>query len=623
MKLIYIPILAAFVAATLSERSFTVDYEKDTFLMDGKPFRFISGSFHYFRALPGSWRHILRLMRAAGLNAVMTYIEWSTHEPTEGNYNWDGIANLEQFIQIAEEEDLYVILRPGPYICAERDMGGFPYWLLTKHPNVKLRTYDFDYLHEVQKWYGVLMPKIQNHLYGRGGPVIMVSIENEYGSFAACDGRYLSFLKNLTEQYIQNDAVLFTNDGPEQLPCGRIPGVLATLDFGTAGSPDNYWKKLRKYQPRGPLVNAEYYPGWLTHWMEPMSRVTAGPVVTQLRKMLSQGASVNFYMFFGGTNFAFTAGANDGGPGKFNTDVTSYDYDAPLDEAGDPTSKYYNLRDVILEFLPHPGLSVPGKLPKMKFPPVKMSSLGTLLSEQARRILSKYSVVSQKPLGFEALNQHSGLILYETQIPKDLRRDPQNLSVNNLHDRAYVHVDNKLIGVLSRENAIYSLPISLGVGTKLQLVVENQGRINYGIANDFKGILGAVTLDGHELLNWTMTGFPFEDYSLLEKYIDQYSTSEDTTSSVKIFHGDFDITADKIFDTYLDPRGWGKGVVFINGFNLGRYWPIVGPQVTIYVPRHILVQGKNTIVMVEYQRDIPEDAVINFTDVPILDGPDN
>ncbi|KXJ68584.1 hypothetical protein RP20_CCG002599 [Aedes albopictus] len=262
--------------------------------MDGKPFRFVSGAFHYFRALPGSWRQILRSIRAAGLNVVETYIEWSTHEPTEGQYTWDGIANLEQFIQIAQEEDLYVILRPGPYICAERDMGGFPYWLHTKYPNIKLRTYDL-------------------------------------------------------ESYIRNEAVLFTNDGPDQLACGRIPGVLATLDFGAVGNPDNYWQKLRKYQPKGPLVNAEFYPGWLTHWMEPLARVATGPVVSQLRKMLQQGANVNFYMFHGGTNFAFTSGANDGGPGRFNTDITSYDYDAPLDEAGDPTSKYFAIRDAVLE----------------------------------------------------------------------------------------------------------------------------------------------------------------------------------------------------------------------------------------------------------------------------------
>lgn len=610
---------------SLPTRSFSIDYERDTFLMDGEPFRFISGSFHYFRALPGSWQHVLRSMRAAGLNAVMTYIEWSTHEPTEGDYRWNEMADLEQFIRIAEEENLYVILRPGPYICAERDMGGFPYWLLTKYPNIKLRTQDADYLREVQKWYSVLMPRIQKYLYGRGGPVIMVSIENEYGSFSACDKSYLSFLKNLTESYIQQDAVLFTNDGPEQLPCGRIPGILATLDFGSTGNPERYWQKLRKVQPKGPLVNAEFYPGWLTHWMEPMARTATGPVVDTLRLMLNQGANVNFYMFFGGTNFAFTAGANDGGPGKFNTDITSYDYDAPLDEAGDPTPKYFALRDVILEYMPDPGVPVPQKLPKMKLPPVKLTQHGFLTSYEARQALAKYIFTNDRTLSFEALNQHSGFVLYEAEIPTQLRRDPLKLKVTNLRDRAYVHIDNNFIGVLSRENAIDTLPISLGQGKQLQLLVENQGRINYGIANDFKGILGPVTLDGNEVLNWTMTGFPLDDYSLISSYLNQYSgydSDQVRQSSVRIFRGNFTINEeDTIHDTYLDPTGWGKGLAIINGFNLGRYWPLAGPQVTLYVPRHVLLQGRNELVIIEYQKDVRGEAVITFTENPNLDGP--
>ncbi|XP_053682883.1 beta-galactosidase-like [Sabethes cyaneus] len=603
--------------------SFTVDYENDRFLLDGKPFRFVSGSFHYFRALPGSWRHILRSMRAAGLNAVMTYIEWSTHEPREGEYNWDGIANLEQFIRIAEEENLFVILRPGPYICAERDMGGFPYWLLTKYPNIKLRTADADYLREVEKWYGVLMPRIQKHLRGQGGPVIMVSIENEYGSFSACDRRYLAYLKNLTERYVQNDAVLFTNDGPAQLHCGRIPGVLATLDFGSTENPEHYWQMLRKYQPKGPLVNAEFYPGWLTHWMEPMARVPVGPVANTLRAMLSSGANVNFYMFFGGTNFAFTAGANDGGPGKFQADITSYDYDAPLDEAGDPTTKYYALKSVIQEFLPDPDVPVPAKLPKMTLPPVKLNRYGSLMSSEARQALGQYTRSSEKTLSFEALNQHSGLVLYESTIPSGTNRDPLLLQIKNLRDRAYVHVDNKFVGVLSRENAIDSLPITLELGKRLQLLVENQGRINYNVANDFKGILGSVTIDGNEILNWTMTGFPLDNYSLLQSYIDRYSGYDGETSrnaAARIFQAKFTIQSRPIYDTYIYPSDWGKGIIFINGFNLGRYWPRAGPQVTLYVPRHILREGSNTILIIEYQKDVQGDAVITFSDEPKLDG---
>lgn len=320
-------------------RSFVVDWENNTFLMDGAPFRFIGGSFHYFRAHHGSWKRHLRTMRAAGLNVVTTYVEWALHNPHDGVYDWEGMADLQHFIDLAVEEDLYVILRPGPYICAERDMGGFPYWLLTKYPNVQLRTFDRDYLIEVQKWYAVLMTRMEKYLYGNGGPIIMVSIENEYGSFSVKDENYKEWLKNLTEYHVRDKAVLFTNDGPSQTPRGYINGVLATLDFGKvwelcplgnvqfsgAGSEatvNGYWDQLRKYQPKGPLVNIEYYPGWLTHWQEQMQRVETTPVATTLRHMLRDGASVNFYMFFGGTNFGFTAGANDGGPGSYVRTLT-------------------------------------------------------------------------------------------------------------------------------------------------------------------------------------------------------------------------------------------------------------------------------------------------------------
>uniref|UniRef100_A0A182IM64 Uncharacterized protein n=1 Tax=Anopheles atroparvus TaxID=41427 RepID=A0A182IM64_ANOAO len=472
-------------------RKFDIDFQNDTFTKDGQPFQFASGSFHYFRALPESWRHILRSMRAAGLNTVMTYIEWSLHEPVPGQYRWDGIANLEEFIEIAQSENLYVILRPGPYICAERDMGGFPHWLLTKYSSIKLRTYDTDYLKEVQKWYSQLMPRMARYLYGNGGPVIMVSIENEYGSFHACDRQYMQFLKNLT-----------------------------------ADNPEAFWKLLRKRLPKGPLVNAEYYPGWLTHWMEPTARVDTGMVVKTLRMMLNQKANVNFYMFFGGTNFGFTAGANDVGPGKYSADITSYDYDAPLDEAGDPTPKYFAIRKALVEVFQ---------------------------------------------------------------------------------------------GILSRETNIYSLPLSVGLGSKLQLLVESQGRINYNIPNDFKGILGSVTIDSKPLYNWTITCFPLDSYQYMENFLNHQSTDNDDLSdaAAQIYYGTFMLNNDTIYDTYLYPSEWGKGLVFINGFNLGRYWPLAGPQITLYVPRHILTKGSNHIVMIEYQKKV-QYPYVQFVDKPIF-----
>ncbi|XP_046804398.1 beta-galactosidase [Lucilia cuprina] len=604
-----------------SKRTFEVDWANDRFLKDGEPFRFIAGSFHYFRAHPDTWQRKLRTMRAGGLNAVTTYVEWSLHNPKEGVYVWDGIANLERFIKYAIDEDLLVILRPGPYICAERDFGGFPYWLLTKYPGIQLRTADINYLFEVRLWYAQLMAKMTPYLYGNGGPIIMVQVENEYGSFYACDKKYRTWLRDETLAHVKDNAVLFTNDGPSVLYCGHIDGVLATMDFGATSNVTTYWNKLRRIQPRGPLVNAEYYPGWLTHWSEKIAEVPVNPLKKSLTDMLDDGASVNFYMYYGGTNFGFTAGANDMGPGRYQPDITSYDYDAPMTEAGDPTTKYFALRDVIARYLPLPKVPVPEPLPKKKYGTIKLQQCCTLLSAEARKRLSTGIVTADKPKTFEALNQYSGLVLYETFLPAT-KHDPAILHVPGLHDRAYVYVDDEFVGILSREIPVYDLPISISAGKKLQLFVENQGRINYGPIIDFKGIISDVMFDNKVLKNWNMTKYPLESYEDIETLIEKQGSKLNEIDSVNmlqngptIFYGSFQIRDLKPYDTYVDTTGWSKGLLFVNGENLGRYWPVVGPQITLYVPAEVLKVGVNNIVLIEYQR-ASSSSEITFTDEP-------
>lgn len=360
-----------------------------------------------------------------------------------------------------------------------------------------------------------------------------------------------------------------------------------------------------------------------------MQRVSTQPVLESLEKMILDGANVNFYMFFGGTNFGFTAGANDGGPGRYNSDVTSYDYDAPMDEAGEPTEKYFALRRLISKYFPLPDIPVPERLPKVSLGKVTLKPQSVLLDSSSRRHLAHYTKQSMRPMTFEALDQYSGFILYETTLPKT-SRDPALLKLADLRDRAYVYVNRQFIGILSRENKIMSLPLGLGLGNELQIVVENEGRINYGIANDFKGILGNVFYDTIILVNWTMTGFPFEDYQKIEdltaavrkKYGAQQkpaSAKAHLKSGPTLFYGEFTLTDEDMADTYLDPTGWGKGVVFINGFNLGRYWPLVGPQITLYLPKDLLKVGTNKIAMLELQM-APEDGQVSFTDTPNLDG---
>ncbi|XP_055686749.1 beta-galactosidase-like [Lutzomyia longipalpis] len=624
----------AVVEETFSHgRKFEVDYENDTFLLDGKPFRYISGSFHYFRAPRENWRQKLRTMRATGLNAVSTYVEWSLHNPKDNDqYVWSGMADLEHFLDLAVQEDLLVILRPGPYICAERDMGGFPYWLLTKYPKIQLRTFDSDYLREVEKWYGVLMPKMQPYLYGNGGPIIMVQVENEYGSFKACDANYMKWLRDETLKYIQDKALLFTTDGPGMLACGSVENVFATIDFGPSKTISGYWEKLRKFRPRGPLVNSEYYPGWLTHWQEGMQRVDTEKVVKTLDDMLHDNASVNFYMFFGGTNFGFTAGANNGGIGSYQADVTSYDYDAPMTEAGDATPKLFAIRDTISRHVVMPGVAVPDPSPKLNYGKVYLTPRQNLLSRHTRRSICRGSVESRTPVSFEELDQNSGLVLYERDLPP-LRRDPSALMIEKLHDRAIVYIDRQFVGILSRENKIDTLSINWAnwPGQKLQILVESQGRINYDIANDFKGILGSITLDYSILFNWTITGCPLENIEDIEVHTRERSpfyrenllregaTKCTVRNGPVFFRGEFALTPEQLMDTYLDPTGWGKGVAFLNGVNLGRYWPTVGPQITLYVPKEFLLAGTNSLILLEYER-CPEERSIELVATPKLDG---
>ncbi|KAH8288837.1 hypothetical protein KR054_010336 [Drosophila jambulina] len=625
-------LLLGVILGISANRTFTVDYENDQFLKNGQPFRFIAGSFHYFRAHPGTWQRHLRTMRAAGLNAVTTYVEWSLHNPRDGVYVWNGIADLEHFIRLAVGEDLLVILRPGPYICAERDMGGFPYWLLKKYPGIQLRTADVNYLSEVRIWYSQLFRRMSPYLYGNGGPIIMVQVENEYGSYFACDQNYRNWLRDETESHVKGKAVLFTNDGASVLRCGKIQGVLATLDFGATKDLKSTWAQLRRFQPKGPLVNAEYYPGWLTHWTEPMANVSTESISQTFKDMLDNGASVNFYMFYGGTNFGLTAGANEIGPGNYMADITSYDYDAPMTEAGDPTPKYLALRRIITRYLPLPNVPVPEPVPKRSYGTVRLASCCTLLSPEGREQLSTGFVQAATPKTFEYLGQYSGLVLYETWLPS-FKRDPSILNVAGVSDRGYVYVDGEYVGLVAREIPAFDISLSVSAGRKLQILVENQGRVNYGRKiNDFKGIVRDVRLDKKVLTNWNMTQFPLESYENLEQLIAQSTEAARLgfqelrklrtmlRTGPAIYHGELEIQKESdLADTYLDMSGWGKGIVFINGENLGRYWPLVGPQVTLYVPAQVLKAGSNRLVVVEYQQT-PTSLELHFRDTPILNA---
>ncbi|KAL1449942.1 hypothetical protein WDU94_002410 [Cyamophila willieti] len=592
-------------------RTFEIDRIHDTFLMNGQPFRFISGSFHYFRAPRSKWRSIMRSMRAAGLNALSTYIEWSSHEVTPLQYRYDGHRDFELFFRLATEEDLYILLRPGPFICSERDFGGLPVWLLSESPNIVLRRNDPKYQFYVTRWFQQLFPKLQKYLYGNGGPIILVQVENEYGSDENCDPNHAIWLRDLLSSYVQDKAVLYSTDGAfEDFLACTVDGVYATVDFTSFQNTNASFQAQRSVEPRGPLVNSEFYTGWLTHWQDPFVEVVpTEEVIKSLREILNLGANVNMYMFYGGTNFGFTSGANYKVENGYEPSLTSYDYDSPLNEAGDPTEKYFAIRNLLGNYVQLPQLPLPKASPKGNYGEVVLKAQYSIFELTTNML----PVLSEQPLSFEALFQSTGFVLYETLIP-NIACEYCLLKIAKLHDFANVFLDEQIVAQLYR---IFQTNASLMVkpNQKLSIFVENMGHVNQGEIYDFKGILSQVTLRGQVLTDWEMYKFPMDRIPSFESV----ARFERTNSSnlPMFFTGSFEIHHSQLLDTFLDMRSWSKGVVFINGHNLGRYWSKKGPQYSLYVPSDFLRQGLNNIVVFELF-NAPENGLVQFSTQPIF-----
>ncbi|CAG0887731.1 unnamed protein product [Darwinula stevensoni] len=619
-----------------SQRLFVVDYENNRFLFLPFGMSMQSGSMHYMRIPRIHWRDRLLKLRAAGLNAIQTYIQWSLHEPWPGVYDFDGNLDISSYFKEAQDLGLAVIIRLGPYIDAEMDMGGLPFWLLREDPHMKLRTSDPSYMKWVQKWYGVLLPILRPLLYENGGPIIMMQIENEYGSYFACDSNYTLQLRDLTRGYVGDQTVLFTTDGPSvnYLRCGFIPKVFPTIDFGSGQDIGAaFFNGLRPFLPKGPLVNSEYYPGWIDYWGYPHSTgATKAVVHTMVRMLALPTVSVNFYVFHGGTNFGFLAGSNSD---PFRGVTTSYDYDAPLTEAGDPTEKYFTIRDALNVLFPGPQFPVPDPTKKYAYGNVEMNyvtSLSSLLSSLAQ----ERPISSSHPLTFEEIGQAYGFVYYETVV--DIHpTDPAILNVSEVHDRGYVFVGDKPVGILSRESNSYSMPISIIKGQRLGILVENQGRIAFGRdINDFKGIIGNVTLRMagddklHILEPWSMHSLPLNNTEdLLSQLRRRFQRNplpkQIVHGSVAFYYGTFPLPSalkKEPQDSFLQFDGWTRGIAWVNGFNLGRYWPVMGPQLTLYVPKSAF-RPLNEVILFELEGSPCEQdgkCKVQFVDSPILNG---
>ncbi|WP_030674754.1 glycoside hydrolase family 35 protein [Streptomyces cellulosae] len=576
----------------------------DGFLLHGEPFRIISGAIHYFRVHPDQWADRLRKARLMGLNTVETYLPWNLHEPEPGTLVLDGLLDLPRFLRLARAEGLRVLLRPGPYICAEWDDGGLPAWLISDS-DIRLRTSDPRFTDAFDRYLDQLLPPLLPYLAANGGPVIAVQVENEYGAY----GDDTAYLKHV-EQALRSrgvDELLFTCDqaNAEHLTAGSLPGTLSTGTFGSRV--DEHLAALRAHQPEGPLMCAEFWIGWFDHWGGPHHRRSAETAAADLDRLLSAGASVNIYMFHGGTNFGFTNGANH--HHTYVPTITSYDYDAPLTESGDPGPKYHAFREVIARHAPVPDEPVPAPGPKLPPTTVDLDHRAPLLPYL--RTLDG-GTRTQDPVTMNELGVHTGHVLYRTTVPT--AGDGLLHFGGGVGDRAQVFVDGASVGVLERERRDETLPVRVPhSGAVLEVLVENQGGVNYGPRIGApKGLLGPVTFQGAALDGWECRPVPLGDLGAVP-----FGPSGAATDSVPAFHrGTFEV--DVPADTFLSLPGWTKGQAWVNGFHLGRYWNR-GPQRTLYVPGPVLRPGANELVLLELHATTGTRA--QLTDTPDL-GPE-
>lgn len=580
-------------------RTFTIGGRD--FLRDGRPFQIISGALHYFRVHPDHWADRIAKARQMGLNTIETYIPWNEHQPEPGTVDFSGRLDLSRFLRLVHDAGMSAIVRPGPFICAEWDNGGLPAWLFST-PGVGIRRHEPAYLAAVESFFQHALSLVAPLQVTRGGPVIMVQVENEYGAYGD-DPDYLQALVSLIKS-CDIDVPLFTCDQatPEMLARGGLTEVLRTATFGSRSA--DRLAVLRAAQPSGPLMCAEFWNGWFDHWGAHHHTTSAADAARELDTLLAAGASVNLYMFHGGTNFGFTNGANH--KGIHQPTVTSYDYDAPLSEDGYPTPKYHALREVIARYASVPD-DLPASRPPAPTPTARINRAVSLLQLPT----AEEPLRSEQPVSMDSIGQYRGFALYRTTITTPA---PSALTLGEVRDRAIVLLDGQPLATLSRENRDTVALLPAADAAELAILVEDQGRVNYGPKiGEQKGLLGPVEIDGTPVTGWTVQPLPLDAPTIRAALtpVDRSRLAGSVAAA-----GEF--VLDRPADLYLDTDGWTKGVAFVNGFNLGRYWSR-GAQRTLYVPGPVTRAGTNEVIMVELHGSTT--AEVRFAAGPDL-GPD-
>ncbi|MCA5922033.1 glycoside hydrolase family 35 protein [Curtobacterium oceanosedimentum] len=578
------------------------------FLLDGEPHRILSGAIHYFRVHPDLWADRIRKAKLMGLNTIETYVAWNAHAPSPDVFDLTGGLDLGRFLDLVAAEGMHAIVRPGPYICAEWTNGGLPYWLFADG-TVGVRRNEPGFLAAVSSYLQALAPVLVPRQIDHGGPIVLVQVENEYGAYGS-DPEYLRELEamhrsiGLTVPFTSVDQPMGT-----MLEDGSLPSLHKTGSFGSRST--ERLARLRQAQPTGPLMCSEFWDGWFDSWGEHHHTTPASASADDLDVLLAAGGSVNIYMFHGGTNFGFTNGAND--KGVYRPIATSYDYDAPLDEAGRPTEKFHAFRSVIARYAPVPPLPASmepggnGRLASGATDGVGLEARTTPATDLAVRLERVASLRSllptlttwtahDEPPTFDALGAASGFVVHRTEV--DLPTGGVMTVGTEVRDRAIVSVDGVVVGVLEREHHDRAIALPPVIGT-LELLVEDQGRVDYGVRiGEPKGLIGGVSIDGAPVARWTASPLALDPIApaAVRALAEVDPTGGDVLAGPTFAAGAFDL--DSADDRYLSLDGFRKGVAWVNGFCLGRYWSR-GPQRTLAIPGPVLRAGRNELVVLE------------------------
>ncbi|SFU62705.1 beta-galactosidase [Porphyromonadaceae bacterium KHP3R9] len=603
---ILIGLLAILTSSCNNNAKGTFEVGQNTFLLNGEPFVVKAAELHYPRIPREYWEHRIQMTKALGMNTICLYIFWNIHEPEEGQFDFTGNNDVAAFCRLARKHGMHVIVRPGPYVCAEWEMGGLPWWLLKKS-DIKLRDNDPYFLERTRLFMNEVSKQLADLQITRGGNIIMFQVENEYGAYGT-NKEYVANIRDIVRDAGLDEVPLFQCDWNSNFENNALDDLLWTINFGTGANIEDQFRRLKELRPESPLMCSEFWSGWFDHWGAKHETRSAEALVAGLKEMLDQNISFSLYMTHGGTSFGHWGGANFP---NFSPTTTSYDYDAPINEYGRATEKYYQVRRLLEQYLPDGEQlpPVPDSIPTISIPEFELNENAVLFDNLPE------PVRSEEVKSMEYFEQGWGSILYRTKLKESAAR--QTLVITEANDWTQVFINGERIAALSRlkgEGSAVLPPVK--EGDVLDILVEAMGRMNFGKGiYDWKGItekVELVTEDGTtELKGWEVYNIPV-DYAFAKNKT--YREEANTAGHPAYYRGTF--TLDETGDTFLDMRNWSKGMVWVNGYAIGRYWHI-GPQQALYVPGCWLKKGKNEVIVLDMAS--PEKPALNGLREPILD----